>query len=64
MPAVFGVMRATKRKLSKDLSWETVYEAQLKDLISQGVAKEISDEELENWKKVENECYYMAHRWH
>ena len=62
LPAVMGVMRATKRKLAKDPSWESVYEMQLRDLISRGVAKEIPEEELESWKAAGGKCYYIAHQ--
>ena len=62
LPAVMGVMRATKRKLAKDPSWESVYEMQLRDLISRGVAKEIPDEDLESWKAAGGKCYYIAHQ--
>ena len=61
-PAVLGVMNATKRKLSKNESWENTYEAQLRDLIDRGVAREISTEELENWKRDGKPHYYTAHQ--
>ena len=62
LPAVMGVMKATKRKLAKDPSWEAVYETQLKDLISRGVAREVPEDELESWKASGGKAYYIAHQ--
>ena len=62
LPAVLGVMQATKRKLKKDPLWEQVYESQLKELIDKGFAREISEEEIEQWKAKGNKCYYIAHQ--
>ena len=39
LPAVLGVMQATKCKLKKDPHWEQVYESQLQELINKGYAK-------------------------
>ena len=60
--AVLGVMNATKRKLKKDPLWEEVYETQLRDLISRGFAREVSEDEVKNWKKDGGRCYYIAHQ--
>ena len=60
--AVLGVMNSTKRKLRKDPVWEEVYETQLKDLISRGVAKEVSDDDLADWIKKGGKTYYIAHQ--
>ena len=62
LPAVLGVMQATKRKLKKDPHWEQVYESQLKGLIDKGFAKEVTDDEIKHWKADGNKCYYIAHQ--
>ena len=61
-PAVIGVMNATAKKLNKDPSWRGVYEAQLKDLISRGVAREVFDNEINNHKRAGGQVYYIAHQ--
>ena len=62
LPAVIGVMNATKRKLQQDPEWEDVYEAQLRTLIDKGWAREVSDSELQGWKDAGNPVYYTAHQ--
>ena len=61
-PAVLGVMSSTAKKLDKDPEWRNMYENQLKDLIENKVAREISEEELDAWSKAGNKCYYTAHQ--
>ena len=61
-PAVLGVMNATARKLSKNPAWRNIYEAQLKDLVARGFAREVSEEEIKAWEKKGGKIYFMAHQ--
>ena len=60
--AVLAVMNSTKRKLKKDALWEEVYEQQLRDLVTNGYAREISQEELDSWINSGGKIFYMAHQ--
>ena len=60
--AVLAVMHSTKRKLKKDKIWEEVYEQQLKDLVVNGYAKEVSQEEVDNWISSGGKIFFMAHQ--
>ena len=60
--AVLAVLNSTKRKLKKDSLWESVYEQQLYDLVSNGYAKEISQRELDEWISNGGKVFYMAHQ--
>ena len=60
--AVIGVMNATAKKLNRDPKWREIYEAQLKDLISRGFAREVSDQEILEFKKSGGVIYYIAHQ--
>ena len=62
LPAVIGVMNATKRKLKQDPDWEIMYEKQLQDLIERKVALEVTDSELQSWVDAGNPIYYTAHQ--
>ena len=46
LPAVLGVIQATKCKIEKNLYWEKVYESQLQELIDKGYTKEVSDKDI------------------
>ena len=59
--AVRGVMNATAKKLSKDPTWRGVYESQLKDLISNEFAREVTERELTDWIKSGGKTYSMSH---
>ena len=61
-PAVLGVMNSTMRKLSKDPEWKKIYENQLLDLVKKGFAREVPEEELENWIKDGGKIYYISHQ--
>ena len=61
-PAVIGVMNATKKKLAKDPEWEMVYEAQLRELIDKGFAREIPQTELNSWVNSGGKVYFMPHQ--
>ena len=60
--AVLGVMNSTARKLGKDPAWREVYENQLRDLVKNKFAREISEKELYEWKMKGNKSYYIAHQ--
>ena len=60
--AVLGVMNSTRRKLERDPMWKEIYETQLKDLIKNGFAKEVSEEELKGWKMKGGKVYYISHQ--
>ena len=60
--AVLGVMRSTERKLSKDPAWRSIYEQQLKDLLANKFAREVSEEELNSWVSGGKKCYYISHQ--
>ena len=60
--AVLGVMDSTSRKLDRNPSWRKTYESQLLDLEERGYAREISNDELETWKKERKKIYYIAHQ--
>ena len=60
--AVVGVMNATMRKLEKDKQWRSVYEQQLKDLLSKGFAREVPESEIEEKKAAGWKTYYIAHQ--
>ena len=60
--AVMGVMNSTARKLSRDPTWRGTYENQLKDLMRNGFAKEITDLEVSDWIKGGGKVYYIAHQ--
>ena len=62
LPAVLGVMNATKRKLKQDPEWETMYEKQLQDLIDRKVALEVTEEEMKSWVEAGNQVFYTAHQ--
>ncbi len=62
LPAVLGVMHSTARKLDKDPAWRQTYEQQLRDLINRGFAKEINQQEIDNWVKGGGQVYYIAHQ--
>ena len=55
-------MRSTERKLSKDPAWRSIYEQQLKDLIANKFAREVSEEELNSWVSEGKKCYYISHQ--
>ena len=61
-PAVLGVMNSTMRKLSRDTEWKRIYENQLLDLVKKGFAREVPEEELENWVKKGGKVYYISHQ--
>lgn len=61
-PAVMGMMKATERKLSKDKEWRDIYEQQLRDLVTNKFAREVSDEELRAWQDGGNKSYYISHQ--
>ena len=61
-PAVLGVMNSTVRKLDRDPNWKQVYEQQLKDLVKNGFAEEVSEEKLRTWKNSGGKTYYIAHQ--
>ena len=42
--------------------WKEIYETQLKDLIKNGFAKEVSEEELKGWKMKGGKVYYISHQ--
>ena len=58
--AVLSFMNSTKRKLRKNPLWEEVYENQLKDLISRGFVREVTEDELVDWIKEGGKTYYIA----
>jgi len=60
--AVLGVMNSTLRKLERNQSWKEVYENQLKDLISKGFAREVHDDELDDWVQNGGQTYYISHQ--
>ena len=59
--AVHGVMMSTARKLNKNPDWRKIYEDQLKDLVSRNFAKEVSSQELNNWKQKGGKTYWISH---
>ena len=61
-PAVLGVMNTTARKLDKDPTWRQTYEQQLRDLIDKGFAKEVSEQELDDWTRGGGKTHYIAHQ--
>ena len=46
LPAVKGVMEATKRKLQRNPAWEVIYEQQLRDLIIAGYSQEVPEDKI------------------
>ena len=61
-PPVLGVIRATKRKFKQDPAWEEIYESQLQALVKKGFAKEVTNEELEDWTACGKPVFYIAHQ--
>ena len=61
-PAVIKVMDSTAKKLKKDPSWRAIYENTLKDLVGRGFAREVSNEEILNYKSKGGKTYYIAHQ--
>ena len=61
-PAVLGVMNTTKKKLAKDPQWESIYEAQLRELLDKGFAREVTEAELNSWINGGGKVYYMPHQ--
>ena len=59
--AVHGVMMSTTRKLNKTPEWRGIYEGQLKDLVSRGFAKEVSSQEISDWKQNGGKSYWISH---
>ena len=60
--AVLAVMRATEKKLSKNIEWQAIYEEQLRTLVEKKFAKEVSLEEIDTWEKSGRKSYYIAHQ--
>ena len=59
--AVHGVMTSTARKLNKNPDWRKIYEDQLKDLVIRNFAKEVSIQELNDWKQRGGKTYWISH---
>ena len=51
LPAVTAIMHTTMRKLNKDPQWREIYESQLRDLINNRFAREVTEAELIEWKE-------------
>ena len=61
-PAVLGVMKATAKKLNKDMLWRQQYEQQLQTLVDLKFAEEVSPGIVKNWVENGGKTYYIAHQ--
>lgn len=53
-----GTLRNTESRLRKDPEWSTAYSDQMTDMLDRGVARKLSEEEIEAWKGPE---FYISH---
>ena len=60
--AVLGVMNSTAKKLERNPEWRAIYEKQLTDLIDNGFAQEVSEDELGDWVKGGGKRYFIANQ--
>ena len=62
LPAVTAIMHSTMRKLDKDPNWREIYESQLKDLINNKFAREVTEAEFADWKEKGGLTYWIPHQ--
>ena len=62
LPAVTAIMHTTMRKLNKDPQWREIYESQLRDLINNRFAREVTEAELIEWKERGGLTYWIPHQ--
>ena len=60
--AVSAVMRATERKLDKNLDWRKTYEEQLLALVDKKFAREITLADITQWERSGGKAYFIAHQ--
>ena len=56
--AALATLRKTEQTLSKDKQWVETYQRQMKDMLDRGVARKLSEEELQKWS---GPLFYISH---
>ena len=53
-----ATLKSTERNLKKDDQWAETYQKQVQDMVNRGVARKLSQKELQDWK---GPTYYISH---
>jgi len=56
--AALATLKNTERTLSKDDRWAETYQKQMEDMVNRGVARKLSQEELQKWSGLK---FYISH---
>jgi Mor family transcriptional regulator len=56
--AALATLRSTEKTLSKDESWAKIYGEQIMDMVARGVARKLTQKEVEEWK---GPSFYISH---
>ena len=56
--AALATLRKTEQTLSKDKQWTETYKRQMEDMLDRGVAKKLSEEEIQKWS---GPIFYISH---
>ena len=56
--AAFATLRKTEQTLSKDEQWAETYRKQMQDMLDRGVARKLSQDELQQWN---GPTFYISH---
>ena len=58
--AALATLRNTERTLRKDEQWAETYQKQMEDMVNRGVARKLSQEELQEWSGPTFYIYHLA----
>ena len=56
--AAFATLMKTEQTFSKDKQWAETYQRQMEDMLDRGVAKKLSEEEIQKWS---GPLFYISH---
>ena len=56
--SALATLRSTERTLAKDKQWSQIYSGQIQDMIDRKVARQLTQEEISEWK---GPVYYISH---
>ena len=58
LSCTLATLRKTEQTLSKNMQWAETYQRQMEDMLDRGVAKTLSEEEIQKWS---GPLFYTSH---
>ena len=58
LSCTLATLRKTEQTLSKNMQWAETYQRQMEDMLDRGVAKMLSEEEIQKWS---GPLFYTSH---